>query len=87
MYFIASEASINSDVKAFCKSSTLKFPYIRLYWKKSDGSVSDCDVSRGTSGYANSASGATNLVNKMKSTFSGYTPATKVTITFDANGG
>lgn len=56
MYFIASEASINSDVKAFCKSSTLKFPYIRLYWKKSNGSISDCDVSRGTSGYANSAS-------------------------------
>lgn len=87
MYFIASETGAGNDaVKQFCRSVTRQFPYIRLYWKKQDGSISSCDVSRGTSGYANSADGATNLVNKMKATFAGYSPS-KVVITFDANGG
>jgi len=78
------QAESDSDVKDFVEGPKGKFPYARLYWKKAAGGTVSKDISRGTSTYAKSPD---TLISDMKSTFSGYSPKTRYTLTYSANGG
>lgn len=85
-YFNASENN-NSDVKEFCRSPSRHYPYIRLYWKKDDGSVVSKDLSRDAFYSIITQNTAQKFVDAIKETFAGYDPIPRWIVSFSANGG
>ena len=77
----------NIAVKKFTEEGAAgSYPFLRLYWKKADGSESSTQASRDTGGWK-SINGKSKFGPFLDSTFAGYTPAQRVTLTYDANGG